>query len=138
MNPAQHDAVPDEGLTYDRQQLARDERPPSDRPALYTAAEAAMILRVKASWLERQAARRKIPFTMLGRSYRFTATHIAIIVQLYEQAPAVVVDVPATPRHRARPADSNTDPSGDRPLRPRPGNRTGRGSSCEPGSRPGN
>jgi hypothetical protein len=31
---------------------------------LYTAAEAAEILRVKKSWLERQAAARKIPFTM--------------------------------------------------------------------------
>ena len=41
-------------------------------PALSAAAEAAYILRVKQSWLERQAAARKIPFTMLGGAYKFT------------------------------------------------------------------
>ena len=48
--------------------------------AVYTIDEAAVILRVKPSWLERQAAARKIPFTMLGGSYRFTADHLAAIV----------------------------------------------------------
>ena len=43
--------------------------------ALYTATEAAKILKVKESWLERQAAARKIPFTMLGGAYRFTDGH---------------------------------------------------------------
>jgi excisionase family DNA binding protein len=54
---------------------------------LYTAEEAAEILRVKKSWLERQAAARKIPFTMLGRSYRFTSAHLSAIVRMHEQAP---------------------------------------------------
>jgi len=49
--------------------------------ALYTATEAAKILKVKESWLERQAAARKIPFTMLGGAYRFTDGHLAAIVQ---------------------------------------------------------
>ena len=57
-------------------------------PTLYTAEEAAEILRVKKSWLERQAAARKIPFTMLGRSYRFTSAHLSAIVRMHEQAPA--------------------------------------------------
>ena len=48
--------------------------------AVHTLDEAAAILRVKPSWLERQAAARKIPFTMLGGSYRFTADHLAAIV----------------------------------------------------------
>src|SRR5712691_4849545 len=56
--------------------------------SLYTAEEAAEILRVKKSWLERQAAARKIPFTMLGRSYRFTSVHLSAIVLMHEQAPA--------------------------------------------------
>jgi excisionase family DNA binding protein len=57
-------------------------------PTLYTAAEAAEILRVKQSWLERQAAARQIPFTMLGGAYRFTADHLAVIVQTYEIVPS--------------------------------------------------
>jgi excisionase family DNA binding protein len=57
-------------------------------PALYTTEEAAIILRVKRSWLERQAARRKIPFTMLGGGYRFTAGHLAEIVLINEESPA--------------------------------------------------
>ena len=55
---------------------------------LYTSEEAAEILRVKKSWLERQAAARKIPFTMLGRSYRFTSAHLSAIVRMHEQVPA--------------------------------------------------
>jgi excisionase family DNA binding protein len=57
-------------------------------PALYTAAEAAGILKVKQSWLEHQAAARKIPFTMLGGAFRFTADHLAAIVQMYERMPS--------------------------------------------------
>ena len=53
--------------------------------ALYTATEAAKILKVKKSWLERQAAARKIPFTMLGGAYRFTDGHLAAIVQLNDR-----------------------------------------------------
>jgi excisionase family DNA binding protein len=57
-------------------------------PALYTAAEAAEILKVKRSWLERQAAARKIPFTMLGGAYRFTDGHLAAIIQIHEMMPS--------------------------------------------------
>jgi excisionase family DNA binding protein len=53
--------------------------------ALYTATEAAKILKVKKSWLERQAAAQKIPFTMLGGAYRFTDGHLAAIVQIYDR-----------------------------------------------------
>jgi excisionase family DNA binding protein len=49
--------------------------------ALYTATEAVKILKVRKSWLERQAAARKIPFAMLGGAYRFTDGHLAAIVQ---------------------------------------------------------
>ena len=57
--------------------------------AVHTLDEAAAILRVKPSWLERQAAARRIPFTMLGGSYRFTAEHLAAIVRQYEQQPVM-------------------------------------------------
>ena len=44
--------------------------------AVHTLDEAAVILRVKPGWLQRRAAARKIPFTMLGGAYHFTAGHI--------------------------------------------------------------
>ncbi len=55
--------------------------------AVHTLDEAAIILRVKPSWLERQAAARRIPFTMLGGSYRFTADHLMAIIRQFEQHP---------------------------------------------------
>jgi excisionase family DNA binding protein len=90
-------------------------------PTLYTAAEAAGILRVRQSWLERQAAARKIPFTMLGGTYRFTADHLAAIVQMHEEVPL--------PSGSARGSRSRSQRirkpvqsagSGAAPLRPRP------------------
>ena len=55
--------------------------------AVHTLDEAAAILRVKPSWLQRRAAARSIPFTMLGGAYHFTAEHIAEIVRLNEKLP---------------------------------------------------
>ena len=92
-----------------------------DSLALYTAEEAAGILRVRKSWLERQAAARKIPFTMLGGSYRFTSAHLAAIVQMHEQAPTQSAwsDDRATRsrRHHAEPRGTSGRSA---PLRPRP------------------
>jgi hypothetical protein len=62
-------------------------------PVVHTTAEAAVILRVKESWLERQAQLRKIPFTMLSGSYRFTDEHLNEIVRLNEKLP--LADSPA-------------------------------------------
>lgn len=92
-------------------------------PTVYTAEEAALILRVKKSWLERQAAARKIPFTMLGRSYRFTPTHLAVIVRMHEQAPPASDsngDIGTRSRHLSagRPMVGRASA----PLRPRPRN----------------
>jgi excisionase family DNA binding protein len=55
--------------------------------AVHTLDEAAVILRVKPSWLERQAAARRIPFTMLGGSYHFTADHLLAIIRQFERRP---------------------------------------------------
>jgi excisionase family DNA binding protein len=91
-------------------------------PTLYTAEEAAHVLRVRRSWLERQAAARKIPFTMLGGSYRFTAAHLDQIVCIFESLPA---ETPRTtqriPAPRTR-AQSTVSPRAEvaQPLRPRP------------------
>jgi excisionase family DNA binding protein len=91
--------------------------------AVYTLDEAATVLRVKPSWLERRAAARDIPFTMLGGSYRFTADHLAAIVTQHENRPApperdATVSRPAVARRplgTPRPDDLQA-----RPLRPRP------------------
>jgi excisionase family DNA binding protein len=88
---------------------------------VYTIEEAAVILRVKKSWLERQAAARKIPFTMLGRSYRFTPTHLAAIVRMHEQTPAAPDSKGDSP-HRSRRLNAGRQMRGQAvaPLRPRP------------------
>jgi len=90
---------------------------------VYTTEEAAEILRVKKSWLERQAAARKIPFTMLGRSYRFTSAHLSAIVRMHEQAPAPPgwAGDSDTRSRRLSAAPRVTD-RGSPPLRPRPRN----------------
>ena len=77
--------------------------------AIHTLDEAAAILRVKPSWLERQAAARKIPFTMLGGSYRFTADHLAAIVALHENRPAS--QSPSSSEHRPRRSGRSTHPN---------------------------
>ena len=90
---------------------------------LYTAEEAAEILRVKKSWLKRQAAARKIPFTMLGRSYRFTSAHLSAIVRMHEQTPARPGWIgDSDTRSRRLSAEPHATDRGSPPLRPRPRN----------------
>ena len=89
--------------------------------AVHTLDEAATILRVKASWLERQAAARRIPFTMLGGAYHFTAEHLMAIIRQFEKRPtADTADEPKHPITR-RPVSGRllTDIK-TAPLRPRP------------------
>lgn len=88
------------------------ERNLTDLPVLYTAEEAASILRVRQGWLERQAAARKIPFTLLGGSYRFTATHLNEIVHIFEPEPSSATA--STPREAPL---RRTNTRGDRTTR---------------------
>src|SRR5580700_6162000 len=94
---------------------------PPGHLSIHTVDEAAAILRVKPSWLERQAAARKIPFTMLGGSYRFTADHLTAIVRQYEKRPLTAIhdDSERPTARRAAPGLllGNTKMT---PLRPRP------------------
>jgi excisionase family DNA binding protein len=92
-------------------------------PTVYTAEEAAQILRVTKSWLERQAAARKVPFTMLGGSYRFTPAHLTAIIRMHEQAPAAP-DSSGDSRTRSRRLSAGRQMVGQAvaPLRPRPRN----------------
>jgi hypothetical protein len=99
---------------------------PSEIPAVHTLDEAAEILRVRGSWLERQAAARKIPFTMLGGAYHFTAEHLAAIVRQHEITPAERAQPASDATRSRRPARSSDRPTAYpsvEPLRARP--RTG-------------
>jgi excisionase family DNA binding protein len=90
-------------------------------PTLYTTEEAAEILRVKKSWVERQAAARKIPFTMLGGSYRFTSAHLLAIIRMHEQVPSPSEWTgDSHTRSRRRSAEPRVTQGGSSPLRPRP------------------
>lgn len=92
-----------------------------DEIRIHTKEEAAEILRVKVSWLERRAAARQIPFTMLGGAYRFTDAHLAEIVRLNERGALVTPVAPATGRRpRRRTARPAAHTGGFMPLRPRP------------------
>jgi hypothetical protein len=91
-------------------------------PEVYTLDEAAALLRVRRSWLERQAAARKIPFTLLGGAYHFTSMHLQAIVRRHEVVPAAdggrdeqASDSPR--RLRSRPGPQTP---GAAPLQPRP------------------
>jgi hypothetical protein len=91
--------------------------------AVHTLDEAAAILRVRVSWLERRAAARKIPFTMLGGAYHFTSAHLRAIVRLHEVTPAgqeETTDVPRPARRATRTARPTGNPPTIEPLRARP------------------
>jgi hypothetical protein len=98
----------------------------ADRPRVHTLPEAAAILRVRQSWLERQAAARKIPFTMLGGAYHFTTDHLLTIIRMHEVTPAGHDDAAGATRPVRRPrklTGTHVNPHDTEPLRARP--RTG-------------
>lgn len=93
------------------------------QPLMHTAEEAARLLKVKQSWLERQAAARKIPFSMLGGSYRFSDRHLAEIVRMNEVTPVRSIPDLSQPERAPRRTRSGADSAGVvAPLRPRPRN----------------
>ena len=54
---------------------------------LYTAAEAASILKVRESWLKTKAAARLIPCTFIGKHLRFSDDDIAEIMKAGARQP---------------------------------------------------
>jgi excisionase family DNA binding protein len=54
---------------------------------LYTAAEAASILKVRESWLKTKAAARSIPCTFIGKHLRFSDDDIAEIMKAGARQP---------------------------------------------------
>jgi excisionase family DNA binding protein len=88
--------------------------------AVHTLDEAAAILRVKPSWLERQAAARKIPFTMLGGSYRFTSDHLIAIIRQFEKRPPAEIAEDSERSVTRRSAEGRLTDMKTMQLRPRP------------------
>jgi excisionase family DNA binding protein len=76
-------------------------------PRLYRPEDIADVLGCSAWWVQDRARRRLIPFTRVGRAYRFTAEHLAEIIRLNEERPTRVAtpDV-AAPRPVPRPSAS--------------------------------
>lgn len=90
-------------------------------PRLYRPEEIADALGCSAWWVKDRAARALIPFTRVGRSYRFTAAHLAEIVRMHEVRPAQRAEpgtatTPPAPRSRPVPTAAR--------LRARPPRRT--------------
>ncbi len=54
-------------------------REPHCSPLLYTPTDAADLLAVPESWLRRNAGRRKIPCTFIGKHLRFSTADLAAI-----------------------------------------------------------
>lgn len=76
-------------------------------PPLYLPREIAKALGCSEWWVKEQARKRRIPFSWIGGSYRFTEEHLTEIIRLFEvpathSAPpkADVVDLPRLPQTR--------------------------------------
>lgn len=69
---------------------------------VYTADEAAALLRVSANWMRDKARAGLIPCTMVGGSYHFTDAHLDEALKLFERpagpAPVLTPRVPARKR----------------------------------------
>lgn len=100
---------------------------------LYSACEAARALRCSEWWVKEQARRRRIPFLMLGGSYRFTAAHLDEIIAAFEVRPVSTGGADGGPQlGAARPRRPRSLNGQAGPLRPRPPRRAHR--TAEPPS----
>jgi excisionase family DNA binding protein len=72
-------------------------------PRLFRPEEIADVLGCSAWWVQDRARRRLIPFTRVGRAYRFTAEHLAEIIRLNEERPAQTPERSGLATQRSRP-----------------------------------
>jgi Helix-turn-helix domain len=56
-------------------------------PTYYRPSEVAAILQCSEWWVKEQARNKRIPYSWIAGSYRFTAQHIEDIVLLFERRP---------------------------------------------------
>lgn len=54
---------------------------------LYSAGEAAKILRCSEWWIKEQARKRRVPYSRVGGRYLFTQEHVNEIIRLFEVRP---------------------------------------------------
>jgi excisionase family DNA binding protein len=100
---------------------------------LYTAREAARILRCSEWWIKEQARKRRIPFSRVGGRYLFTEDHLNEIIRLFEVRPLESSRSPLTgtkPMPR-RATNFRREQQGSSLLRARPPRRA---SAVDPGS----
>ena len=71
----------------------------AQEPFSYDAEEAGALLGRSADWMKKQARARKIPFTRVGQSMRWTPEHIREILRTGEQRPQAAL-VARTPRRK--------------------------------------
>jgi len=76
---------------------------PGALPPLYSAGQVAKALGCSAWWVKEQARRRRVPFTLVGGSYRFTEEHFAEIISVFEERPAGSPPAPAGPARPSQP-----------------------------------
>lgn len=62
-------------------------KPGSAPIPLHRPADVARMLQCSEWWVKEQARKRRIPFTWIGGSYRFTDEHVAEVIRLFEQRP---------------------------------------------------
>jgi hypothetical protein len=58
-----------------------------DSRPLHRPADVAKMLQCSEWWVKEQARKRRIPFTWIGGSYRFTDEHVDEVIRLFEQRP---------------------------------------------------
>jgi len=71
-------------------------------PVLHLPAEVARMLRCSEWWVKEQARKRRIPFSWIGGSYRFTDAHVAEIIARFEVQPEDASAAVPAPRQAAR------------------------------------
>ncbi|MFJ6811104.1 helix-turn-helix domain-containing protein [Streptomyces anulatus] len=79
-------------------------------PRLYVPEEVAAVLGCSVWWVKDRARRRLIPFTRVGRAYRFSDEHLAEIIRMHEERPAVNAQ-----RTGGAPAPTRKPPARHRP-----------------------
>ncbi|THA83290.1 helix-turn-helix domain-containing protein [Streptomyces sp. A0592] len=87
-------------------------------PRLFRPEEIAHALGCSAWWVKDRASRGRIPFTRVGRAYRFTAEHLAEIIRLNEVRPAMAPE-PAVSSLRMAPPRAAAPSARLRARRPR-------------------
>ncbi|WP_426505385.1 helix-turn-helix domain-containing protein [Dactylosporangium sp. McL0621] len=78
-------------------------------PLLYTAEEAAALLRCSAWWLKKEAREGRAPHTLIGGAYRFTRQHLDAVIEAHEGRGCMTSSVPSSVNPVRRPVQVSPD-----------------------------